>query len=79
MHTNAHMYTEDHDNCRVRGGDEKRGDGVLWFSAHRSRKILAWEDMRIQNVDDYPGAIGTETVCAFVLVSAREGGEMREK
>lgn len=57
MHANTHMHTDIgriHGNCRVRGRDEKREDGVLWLSAHGSRKILAWKDMRIQNVDDYP-------------------------
>lgn len=73
-HKHTHSYIQKiHDNCGVRGRDEKREDGVLWFSAHGSRKILAWEDMRIQNVHDYPGTRKREKcACACVCVRVRE-------
>lgn len=73
-HPHKHRYRETTDNRRLRGRDEKRENGVHWFSVHRSRKILAWEDMRIWNVDDYscPRKIKV-CLCVLICASAREG------
>lgn len=48
---------------------------MFWLSAHESRKIQAWEDMRIQNVDDYPS--NRNSVCVHAEIREKVSAESK--